>query len=74
MGTLFSCFLAPNDYNGGKEEACMAEPKNLAQNERIIRAILGGVLIIVGFLLPGFWKPLSLVLGLCFLFTAFVAY
>jgi len=60
--------------NGGKEEACMADVKNLAQNERTIRVILGGILIIVGFLLPGFWKPLSLVLGLCLLYTAFVAY
>ena len=52
----------------------MSDVKNLAQNERIIRVILGVVLIVVGFLLPGFWKPLSLVLGLCFLYTAFVAY
>ena len=52
----------------------MAEVKNLAQHERIIRAILGVILIIVGLLLPGFWKPLSIVLGLCFIFTAFVAY
>ena len=52
----------------------MADAQNLAQNERIIRTIVGGVLIIVGFLLPGFWKPLSLILGLCFLFTAYIAY
>lgn len=52
----------------------MADVKNLAQNERIIRVILGVVLIVVGFLVPGFWKPLSLVLGLCLLYTAFVAY
>jgi hypothetical protein len=52
----------------------MADVQNLAQNERIIRTIVGGVLIIVGFLLPGFLKPLSLVLGLCFLFTAYIAY
>jgi hypothetical protein len=52
----------------------MADVQNLVRNERIIRAILGGVLIIVGFLLPGFWKPLSLILGLCFLFTAYIAY
>jgi hypothetical protein len=58
----------------GKKEACMADVQNLAQNERIIRTIVGGVLIIVGFLLPGFLKPLSLVLGLCFLFTAYISY
>ena len=52
----------------------MADVQNLAQNERIIRAIVGIVLIIVGFFLPGFWKPLSLILGLCLIFTAFVAY
>ena len=52
----------------------MADVQNLVRNERIIRAIVGGVLIIVGFYLPGFWKPLSLVLGLSFLFTAYIAY
>ncbi len=52
----------------------MADVQNLVRNERIIRAILGCVLIIVGFYLPGFWKPLSLILGLCFLFTAYIAY
>jgi hypothetical protein len=62
------------EENGGKKEACMATVKNLPKTERIIRTILGIVLIIVGFYVHGFWKPLSLVLGLCFLFTAFVAY
>ena len=52
----------------------MADVQNLARYERIIRVILGVVLIIVGFYVHGFWKPLSLVLGLCFLFTAFIAY
>jgi hypothetical protein len=52
----------------------MAGTQNLARTERIIRAIVGVVLIIVGFYLTGFWKPLSLVLGLCLLFTVFVAY
>jgi len=52
----------------------MAEVTNMAQHERIIRVILGAILIIVGFLLPGFWKPLLLFLGLCFLFTAYIAY
>ncbi|MBN1254177.1 MAG: DUF2892 domain-containing protein [Deltaproteobacteria bacterium] len=52
----------------------MGTAENLPKNERIIRTIVGSVLIIVGFLLPGFLKPLSLVLGLCFLFTAYIAY
>jgi hypothetical protein len=52
----------------------MAVVKNLARAERIIRAILGVVLIVVGFYLHGFWKPLSYVVGLLLLFTAFVAY
>ena len=52
----------------------MAEVKNLAKGERILRIILGFILIVVGFYVPGFWKPLSFFLGLCFLFTAFVAY
>lgn len=58
----------------GKEETVMAEVKNLVKGERIFRTILGVILIIVGFYVHGFWKPLSFVLGLCFLFTAFVAY
>ena len=62
------------EENGGKKEACMATVKNLPRTERIIRAILGVILIIVGFFVHGFWKPLSLVLGLCFLFTAYIAY
>jgi hypothetical protein len=62
------------EENGGKKEAFMASVKNLQRTERIIRTILGIVLIFVGFYAHGFWKPLSLVLGLCFLFTAFVAY
>ena len=52
----------------------MAKVKNLAKGERIFRIILGVILIIVGFAAPGFWKPLSFFLGLCFFFTAFVAY
>ncbi len=52
----------------------MAEDTNLAKGERILRIIVGGILIVVGFALPGFLKPLSLVLGLCFLFTAYLAY
>ena len=52
----------------------MADVQNLVRNERVIRAIVGVVLIIVGFFVHGFWKPLSLVLGLCFLFTAYIAY
>ena len=52
----------------------MADVQNLARNERIIRVIVGVILIIVGFYVPGFWKPLSLVLGLGFLFTAYIAY
>jgi hypothetical protein len=59
---------------GKKKETSMADVQNLVRNERIIRAIVGGVLIIVGFYLPGFLKPLTLVLGLCFLFTAYIAY
>lgn len=52
----------------------MAVVKNLARAERTIRAILGVVLIVAAFYLHGFWRPLSLVVGVLFLFTAFVAY
>lgn len=52
----------------------MAVVKNLARAERIIRAIVGAVLIAAGFSFHGFWRPLFFVIGVLFLFTAFVAY
>jgi hypothetical protein len=52
----------------------MAAVPNVAARERVIRTIAGGILVVGGFLLPGIWKPLSIVLGLCLLFTAFDAY
>jgi hypothetical protein len=57
-----------------KGEICMAVVKNLARAERIIRAIVGAVLIAAGFSFHGFWRPLFFVIGVLFLFTAFVAY
>jgi hypothetical protein len=52
----------------------MDTSENLPKKERIIRTVVGSVLIIVGSFLGGFLKPLILVLGLCFLFTAYIAY
>ena len=52
----------------------MAEVKNLVKGERILRIILGVILIIVGFYVHGFWKLLFLILGFCFLVTASIAY
>jgi hypothetical protein len=52
----------------------MATIKNLVGSERIIRAILGVIFIVLGFFLHGFWRPLSSVVGLIILFTALVAY
>jgi predicted phage tail protein len=52
----------------------MVTVKNLTKDERIVRTILGGILIVVSFFLHGFWRPLSLVVGLILLFTAFAAY
>jgi hypothetical protein len=58
----------------GDEEVSMATVKNLVGSERIIRAILGGILIVLGFFLHGLWRPVSYVVGLIILFTALVAY
>jgi hypothetical protein len=52
----------------------MAAVPNVAGRERVIRTIIGGMLVVGGFLLPGIWKPFFVVLGLCLLFTAFDAY
>lgn len=52
----------------------MTDAKNLEGRERVIRTIVGGILIVVGFFLQGFWKPLALVAGLSLLFTAYIAY
>lgn len=52
----------------------MAMVKNVAGVERVVRAVLGIVLIVVGFLLTGFWKPLSIIIGVCLVASAFAGY
>lgn len=52
----------------------MAMVKNVAGVERIVRAVPGIVLIAVGFLLPALWKPLSIIIGVCLVASAFAGY
>ena len=52
----------------------MAVAKNVAKGEKVIRVILGVILIALGLFLPGFWKPLSIVVGAALLVTAFAGY
>ena len=57
-----------------REEKIMAISKNVAKVERVIRIILGIILILCGFSLSGFWRPASIVVGVLLLLTAFIAY
>lgn len=52
----------------------MAVTKNVARGEGTLRAVLGVILILLGFFLPGFWKPLSIVVGGLLVLTAIVGY
>jgi hypothetical protein len=52
----------------------MAIVKNVARGERSVRFILGVILIGLGFFLTGFWKPLFVIVGICFMITGFVGY
>ena len=52
----------------------MAIGKNVAKGERAVRAILGAIFVVFGFLLSGFWKPLCVVIGVLLLLTALVGY
>jgi hypothetical protein len=52
----------------------MAITKNVAKGEGIARIILGIILIIWGCFLAGFWIPLSIVVGVFLVITAFVGY
>jgi len=52
----------------------MAITKNVARGEGILRIILGLILILYGFFLAGFWKPLFFVVGGLLVLTAIVGY
>jgi len=52
----------------------MAINKNVAKGERVIRIILGIILVLWGFSLSGFWRPASIVVGVLLLLTAFIGY
>ena len=52
----------------------MAIRKNVPKIERVIRIIIGVALIPLGFSLIGFWKPLSIVVVVLLVLTAFVGY
>jgi len=52
----------------------MAITRNMGRGEGILRGILGIILILFGFFLTGFWKPLFIVVGCLFALTAIVGY
>jgi len=52
----------------------MAIAKNVGRGEGIFRAIMGVILIILGFFLAGFWSPLSILVGALLALTAIVGY
>ena len=52
----------------------MATSKNVAKVERVIRIILGIILILWGFSMSGFWRPASIIVGVLLLLTASIGY
>ncbi|MGD9031927.1 MAG: DUF2892 domain-containing protein [Desulfobacteraceae bacterium] len=52
----------------------MALSKNVAKVERVVRIILGIILILWGLSMSGFWRPASIVVGLLLLLTASIGY
>ena len=52
----------------------MAISKNVAKVERVIRIILGIILVLESFFLTGLWRLVSVVVGVSLLLTAFVGY
>lgn len=52
----------------------MAIAKNVGKGEQIVRIIIGVMLIILGFVLTGFWGPASIVVGALVVLTALVGY
>lgn len=52
----------------------MAITRNVGRGEGILRVILGAILVILGFFLAGFLKPLSIIVGGVVILTAIVGY
>jgi predicted phage tail protein len=52
----------------------MAAPRNVRRGEGIFRVVIGAFLIVFGFFLAGFWKPVSVVVGGLLVLTAIVGY
>ncbi len=52
----------------------MAITRNVPKVERIVRTVLGVALIPLGFTVTGLWMPLSIVVGVSLMVTAFVGY
>jgi predicted phage tail protein len=52
----------------------MAVTKNVQRGEGILRIVIGAFLIVFGFFLAGFWRPLSIVAGGLLALTAIVGY
>lgn len=52
----------------------MAITRNVGRGEGTLRVILGAILVILGFFLAGFLKPLSIIVGGVVILTAIVGY
>ncbi len=52
----------------------MAITRNVGRGEGIVRVILGVILIILGFFLTGFLKPISIIVGGIVILTAIVGH
>jgi hypothetical protein len=52
----------------------MALARNVGKAEQIVRIIIGVGLILLGFVLTGFWGPAALVVGAVLVLTALVGY
>jgi len=52
----------------------MVTSKNVSKVERVIRIILGIILVLWGFSMSGLWRPASIIVGVLLLLTAFIGY
>ncbi len=52
----------------------MGVTRNLGKAERVVRVVIGIILIAVGFALSGVWKVLSLAVGIGLMLTSLMGY
>ena len=52
----------------------MGVTRNIGKAERVVRVVIGIILIAVGFALSGVWKPISIVVGIGLMLTSLMGY